>query len=226
MAKRKEIELEYKIWLVEECLAKRMRGREAARRAGVASTTMENWISRYRSEGTAAFQPIESPRVYSEETRRKAAGDYLQGKGSLLAIAEKYKIRSPELIRAWVMVYNRHNETNKKTEGMVMAKENKYTFEKRIQIVEEHLNSGVSINALAQKYNTNYHTIYNWVKRYKEKGAAGLEDRRGKRTAEQTPRTPEEELRVRNAQLEREIYLLKMENDLLKKLNELEGGED
>ena len=47
-----------------------------------------------------------------------------------------------------------------------------------------------------------------------------------KRTAQQTPRTPEEELRVRNAQLEREIYLLKMENDLLKKVKELERGKD
>ena len=52
----------------------------------------------------------------------------------------------------------------------------------------------------------------------------GLEDRRGQRIADQEPRTPEEELRARNAQLEREIYLLKMENDLLKKLQEAGRG--
>lgn len=56
-------------------------------------------------------------------------------------------------------------------------------------------------------------------------GLAGLEDRRGQRTAEQTPRTPEEELRIRVAGLERENYLLKMELDLLKKVKELERGD-
>ena len=42
---------------------------------------------------------------------------------------------------------------------------------------------------------------------------AGLEDRRGKRLANQIPRTPEEALRIENARLERENYLLKMELD-------------
>ncbi|WP_346026591.1 hypothetical protein [Beduinella massiliensis] len=43
--------------------------------------------------------------------------------------------------------------------------------------------------------------------------------------AEQTPRTQEEELRIWNAGLERENYLLKMELDLLKKVKELERGD-
>ena len=54
---------------------------------------------------------------------------------------------------------------------------------------------------------------------------AGLEDRRGKRLANQIPRTPEEALRIENARLERENYLLKMELDLLKKVKELERGD-
>ena len=95
MARRKEIDIAYKIWLVEECLLGRMRGREAARRAGVGATTMQNWISRYKAEGVSAFEPIEGPRVYCEEVKTSAAEDYLAGRGSLRAISEKYKIRSP-----------------------------------------------------------------------------------------------------------------------------------
>ena len=48
---------------------------------------------------------------------------------------------------------------------------------------------------------------------------------RGKRLAKQIPRTPEEALRIENARLERENYLLKMELDLLKKVKELERGD-
>ena len=56
MGKRKELRLEEKVSLVEECLAGRLRMREAARRAGVGHTTMESWISRYRSEGISALE--------------------------------------------------------------------------------------------------------------------------------------------------------------------------
>ncbi|MSB22483.1 helix-turn-helix domain-containing protein, partial [Flavonifractor plautii] len=42
--------------MVEEYLAGRLRMREAARRAGVGHTTMESWISRYRSEGISALE--------------------------------------------------------------------------------------------------------------------------------------------------------------------------
>ena len=52
-------------------------------------------------------------------------------------------------------------------------------------------------------------------------GKSGLEDRRGHRTGTEPSRTPEEELRDRIAQLERQNRDLRMENDLLKKLREL-----
>ena len=53
-----------------------------------------------------------------------------------------------------------------------------------------------------------------------------MEDRRGKRTSQQEPRTEEERLKIKLAQLEHEIYLLKMERDFLKKLEALERRRD
>lgn len=55
MGRRKAVSLEEKLALVEEYLAGRLRLREAARRAGVGHSTMESWISRYRSEGASAL---------------------------------------------------------------------------------------------------------------------------------------------------------------------------
>lgn len=59
------------------------------------------------------------------------------------------------------------------------------------------------------------------MKRYQEMGAAGLEDRQGKGLTSQTPRTPEEALRIKNAWLERKNYLLEL--DLLKSAGVEEG---
>ena len=56
-------------------------------------------------------------------------------------------------------------------------------------------------------------------------GEAGLEDRRGKRLKDQTPRTREEELEIEVAKLKHELYMTKMERDVLKKLDEIERRE-
>ena len=75
---------------------------------------------------------------------------------------------------------------------------------------------------MALKYEVSYQQVRNWVKSYEAIGSAGLEDRRGRRAGTLPSRTPEEELRNRIAQLEREKLDLQMENDLLKKVRDLE----
>ena len=103
MGKRIEIEAVEKGYLLQGCLAGRMRCREAARRAGVGHSTIHTWINRYRAEGTMVFSENENAqrRTYSEEIRQKAVEEYLSGQGSSMAIAEKYKLRSGNLVLDW-----------------------------------------------------------------------------------------------------------------------------
>ena len=96
--------------------------------------------------------------------------------------------------------------------------------DRQIKIVKEHIDEGKSISVLANEHGLHYNLVKGWIQKYKSMGISGLEDRRGQRKARQTPRTPEEELRIRIAQLERENDLLKIERDLLKKVRELERG--
>ena len=128
-----------------------------------------------------------------------------------------------------------------------------YSKEIKRKAVQEYLAGQGSLLSISEKYKIRSPSaILDWVRvynRHKEAHRSGgesdmantrkytveervqivrehLEDRRGQRTAAQEPRTPEEELRVHMAQLERENYLLKLERDLLKKVKELERGED
>ena len=224
MGKRIEMDLEEKVFLVEEYIAGRIKGREAARRARVGPSTMQSWISRYRVEEIEGLRQDgnQGKRRYDKETRRKVVEEFLSGKGSSLAIAEKYKLRSGNLVLDWVKEYHRHN--GRETGGDVMAKR-RYTLGERVQVVKEHLENGKSFSEIANIYDLSTQLVRTCVKKYREMGLAGLGDRRRQRMAEQTPRTPEEELRIRNAGLERENYLLKMELDLLKKVKELERGD-
>ena len=213
---RKEIAGEEKLQLTEACLRGEMRISEAAGRAGVHVSNVYKWISRNRAEGAAAFQR-KGRRVYSPEIKQMAIEEYLSGQGSLLSVSEKYKISSPPLLLEWVRVYNRHKNSEQEAGGAVMAKTRKTTLEERVGIVKEHFENGKSCSEIAAEFGLSYHVVYDWIKKYQALGIAGLEDRRGQRTAQQIPRTPEEELRVRIAQLERENYLLRLERELLKK---------
>ena len=101
-----------------------------------------------------------------------------------------------------------------------MKTSRKTTPEERVQIAKECVENGNNYGEIAIKYQVSYQNVYTWVKKYRELGEAGLEDRRGQRTAQQEPRTEEERLRIENAQLKHELYLARMERDLLKKLGQ------
>ena len=96
------------------------------------------------------------------------------------------------------------------------------TYEERIQIVKDCIANGCNYGETAIKHNVSYQQVYSWVKRFKEFGETGLEDRRGRRKVDQEPRSELEKLKIKMAQLEHELYMTKMERDLLKKVRELE----
>ena len=103
-----------------------------------------------------------------------------------------------------------------------MRKARQTTPEERLEIVQDCLANNKDYRATALKYNCSYQQVRNWVLRYEKMGASGLEDRRGRRTGSQPARTLEEEMRDKIAELERRNRDLQMENDLLKKVRELE----
>lgn len=151
MGKRAEIDERDRLTLIKECLAKRMRIREAARRAGVHSSTMQKWISHYKAEGETGLQDgNKDQRSYSEEIKQKAVKDYVSGGGSLLSVASRYNIRSESLLLRWVKAYNCHGEITQKYGGKAMARK-RYTLEDRIQAVKEHLEQGKGILEIAAK---------------------------------------------------------------------------
>lgn len=122
----------------------------------------------------------------------------------------------------WIKVYNEGKELKELTGGNTMKKARKTTLEERVCIVKDYLDHDRNYGAMALKYGCSYQQVRNWVCRYEKMRSAGLEDRRGRRIGSQPSRTPEEELRDRIAELERKNKDLQMENDLLKKVRELE----
>ena len=225
MAMGGQMNFEEKVKLVQACISKEIGVSEAARTAQVDHSTVRKWIKGYEAEGVEGLVAQARNQAYSAELKTEAVLAYLSGKGSLLEICKEYKIRSTAQLRAWIKVYNAHGDFNSvkySGGGSYMKKARNTTKEERLQIVKDCLEIGRNYGAMALKYNVSYQQVRTWTLRFEELGETGLEDRRGKRKKDQTPRTELERLQIENMKLKHDLYLAEMERDLLKKVKELE----
>lgn len=224
MPQKVKLSYEERLQLIEDYLEGRIGFREARKQYSRFPFILE----KYKTNGPEALKLTEGKnKSYPAEVKLAAVTEYLCGKSSRYAICAKYKISSEAVFVRWLKVYNEHGDFNNRKHsggGSYMKKARKTTYEERILIAKDCIESGNNYGAMALKYDVSYQQVRTWTKRYSELGEAGLEDRRGKRTVSQTPRTTEEELRIKLAQLEHENYMLRVERDLLKKLDELERG--
>lgn len=99
------------------------------------------------------------------------------------------------------------------------------TAEERVQIARECIATGKNYGEIALKYQVSYQQVRTWTLRFEKMGEAGLQDRRGQRKKDQTPRTELEQAQIEIEQLKHKLYLAEMENALLKKLDEVERRE-
>lgn len=83
--------------------------RHAAVRLGISLSSIQQWISIYKSEGEGAFLVTVNKR-YSKELKEQAVWDYLCGQGSQQEICQRYGIRSKSKLQNWIKKYNSHDE--------------------------------------------------------------------------------------------------------------------
>ena len=224
MSRKNKIDPAEKVKIIERVLADEISATEAARLIGVDRNSIRDWRNLYLSDGPSALMVQSNNKTYSKELKLQAVQEYLDGKSSQRDIVKKYHLRSSKQLRNWLKVYNTHGEIKSRSSGggSYMRKARSTTPEERLAIVQDCLANDKNYGAMALKYQCSYQQVRNWVKRYEEMGSAGLEDRRGHRVGTMPSRTPEEEMRDRIAELERRNRDLQMENDLLKKVRELE----
>ena len=224
MSRKSKIDPVEKVKIIERVLADEISATEAARLIGVDWSVIRDWSNLYLSDGPSALMVQSNNKNYSKELKLQAVQEYLDGKSSQRDIVKKYHLRSPSQLRNWIKVYTTHGEIKSRTSGggSYMRKARSTTPEERLAIVQDCLANDKNYGAMALKYQCSYQQVRNWVKRYEEMGSAGLEDRRGHRVGTMPSRTPEEEMRDKIAELERRNRDLQMENDLLKKVRELE----
>ena len=222
MRKAKDVEKEVRV--IREYQDGHKSRKEAAGEIGISGSEFRCMVRRYEKDGVAALMP-RSPKIYSDELKRDAAEAYINGKGSLEKICDEYGIRAVHQLRDWIKVYNAHGDFSRITHsggGSYMKQGRDTTKEERIEIVKDCLASGKNYGEMALKYKVSYQQVRTRTLRFEEMGETGLEDRRGKRKKDQTPRTELEAAQIEIERLKHQLYMAEMERDLLKKLDEIE----
>lgn len=223
MPRKGRLAPEDKIRLVQDYLSGKRGYRESCQIAGVHKRSFGNWIQLYQTRGSEGLFPPENNRRYSAELKEKLVKEYLQGGTSFSALCIKYDITNHSLVLQWVRRYNSHGAFKSPKSGgeIYMAKGRRTTFDERAEIVQDCISNGRDYGLTAEKYKVSYQQAYTWVRKYEEQGIDGLADRRGKRR-EPSDITEMEKLRAELKLVEAKLRRAEIENELLKKVEEIE----
>ena len=166
---------------------------------------------------------------YSFEFKKKVVLAYLNGEGGYKYLSKIYGVPSRSNIERWV-----HNYQTFGDEGLQRSRKNDtYSFEKKLSVVELYLSSEISYQDLAlQEGITNSGMIANWVNRFRVAGPEAL--RPHKKGRKKTLDKPKIDIKAQEAEerivdtsvehireLEDELLKLRIENAFLKELRRL-----
>lgn len=170
---------------------------------------------------------------YSFEFKKKIVVEYLQGKGGMRYLSKKYGISSAgnkAMLSRWINAYREFGD-----EGLMRSRKNdSYSFEFKLHVVELYLSTEVSYQDLALSVGINNPLLISkWVNDFRIAGPDALRPRKKgrkktlvlsdnkKKIVSSSESTPIDTSAEHLEQLEDENLKLRIENAYLKELRRL-----
>lgn len=216
---------EFKLMLVRRYLSGEGSYRSLSKEYGIDDESLRQWTKCYQEQGDMCFCRKVGNAHYNKEFKRKCVKAVLCGEGSVDDIVAKYNISSRSVLRNWIKCYNANMELKDyepKREVYMAEARRKTTLEERKEIVDYCISHNNDYKGTASRYEVSYSQVYSWVKKYREDGEEGLEDKRGHRKSDDEV-DELERLRRENKRLKKQLEERDMLCELLKKVRELEG---
>lgn len=222
MGRKAKYGAEEKISAVQEYLDGKGSMSSIAQRLGIAFTSFKQWVKNYEAMGIDAFKTNQNNHYFKAE-KEQAVAAYLAGEGAYIEICQKFKILSTRQLRSWVKKYNGHEELKASGTGDtgIMIKGRKTTFDERVEIAAYCISHDHNYTETSEKFKVSYQQARNYTVKYEKGGIDALQDKRGKRKAEDALSEIEKlqaELKLEKAKRKK----AEMEASFLKKLDEIE----
>ncbi|PHV69174.1 IS3 family transposase [Sporanaerobium hydrogeniformans] len=168
---------------------------------------------------------------YDYEFKKKIVNAYMNGEGGKRFLANKYGVKSSQDVMKWVNAFKSFGD-----EGLMRSRKNEtYTFEFKLRVVELYLSTEVSYQELALSVGINNPPLVSkWVNDFRIAGPDALRPKRkGRRSKVSKPKESKSnniETTSNNSeylkQLEDENLKLRIENAYLKELRRLRLEEE
>ena len=171
---------------------------------------------------------------YSYQFKKKVVNAYLNGEGGYKYLAEKYIITGKSMVLKWINAYKEFGD-----EGLMRSRKNEtYTFEFKLHVVELYLTTEVSYQELALLVGMNNPPLINkWVNDFRIAGPDALRPKpKGRKKSMESSKNshPKKQVDIKPIdsssehvkQLEDELLRLKIENAYLKELRRLRLEEE
>lgn len=216
---------EWKIELIKKYLSGEGSYESIARAHGIGKRTLIDWVRRYQEHGALAFYRTAGNAHYSKEFKTMCVEAVFKGEGTVDDIVAKNNISSRSVLNRWITLYNANMELKDyepKREVYMAEARRKTTLEERKEIVEYCIAHGNDYKGTASQFEVSYSQVYSWVKKYRQSGEEGLEDKRGHHKSDNEV-DELERLRRENQRLKRQLAERDMLCELLKKVKEFEG---
>jgi transposase len=225
LSRKSHIDPTQKLKCVESYLSGKQSQSQLLFEFNIKKNTLKEWMRKYNLQGASGLLTPTTNKFYPEALKRQAAVDYLSGKFTCSQICDKYGILAYSILQRWIRQYNGHEFSKSSNSGRItnMANNRKTTQEERLTIVEFCIANAFDYQATCEQFNVSYHQVYSWVRKCKKDGPSALIDSRGKPKRE-SQLSDVEKLQAKIDQIEAKNRLLQMENDYLKKLEEIERG--
>ena len=224
MGRKPKLSVETKVSVCKQYLDGKKGAIELSYEYDIDASTIYSWVNKYQSIGTSAFNLKLHNTSYTKKFKQQVVEAYLNGEGSMEHVANRYDIPSHKTLYQWIKKDNNLEELkdyDPKPEVYMKDRIRKTTLEERIEIVNYCLEHDKDYKGTAELFDVSYMQVYQWVRKYLASGEDGLADRRGQhKTEEQLTET--EKLQRKVKILERQLREKEMENELLKKVQEIE----
>ena len=225
MGRKIKYDKKFKLYVVQRYLNGEGSSESLGKELGISASNIRTWVRMFNSSGERVFESHEKNNsTYTKEFKEKVVLEYLSENNTLLELTLKYSISGESTILRWVKDYNSHIELKDYIPGgkeIYMTKSRKVSKEERIEIVKYCMDHNLDYKTTAKVYETTYANVFNWVKKFKEKGEDGLGDKRGRhKNDDEIDENEKLRRELKKMQHERDMALLEVK--LLKKLDEIE----
>ena len=159
---------------------------------------------------------------HSFEFKKEVVMAYLNGEGSMQAIADRFGVKGSIQVSRWVMYYNKFGDSGLKSSG-----QKTYSFEYKLHIVELYLTSDLSFNDIGLSEGIKDSSqISHWVQLFRKYGADGLKKAEVNKLMKSADTNSKSQVSDKDKdakikELEDKLLMLEIENAYLKELRRL-----